>query len=141
MDTLCLIPFLFITYLLMEIIEHKISIKAQQGIKKAGIAGPAIGAILGIIPQCGFSSAASAFYAGRVITLGTLFAVFLSTSDEMIPIFLAGGIPFDQMMIIVVSKLIIGMVFGYVVDGRGVSSVSLMVYMRALFGGVILLYK
>ena len=88
-DTLYLIPFLFVTYLAMEWLEHKAGDKAQNAIKRAGKAGPVIGAVLGVVPQCGFSAAASTLYAGRVITVGTLIAVLLSTSDEMIPIFLA----------------------------------------------------
>lgn len=115
-DTLYVIPFLLVTYIIMEWIEHKLSQKAQEGIKKAGIAGPAIGALLGAIPQCGFSAAASTFYAGRVITLGTLFAVYLSTSDEMIPIFISGGVPVEQMAAIVGAKIAIGMIFGFIID-------------------------
>lgn len=115
-DTLYVLPFLFITYLILEFIEHRMSDKAQDIIIKAGAAGPIIGSILGIIPQCGFSSAASTFYAGRVITLGTLIAVYISTSDEMIPIFIAGGMPIEQMLLIVLSKLIIGIIFGFAID-------------------------
>ncbi|MDO5329217.1 MAG: putative manganese transporter [Coriobacteriia bacterium] len=115
-DTIYVIPFLLVTYLLMEWIEHKLSDKAQESIKRAGMLGPAVGALLGVIPQCGFSAAASVFYAGRVITLGTLFAVYLSTSDEMIPIFIAGGVPIEKMITIIGIKLGLGMVFGFIVD-------------------------
>ncbi|MBQ6585770.1 MAG: arsenic efflux protein, partial [Coriobacteriales bacterium] len=85
LDTLYLIPFLFVTYLLMEWLEHRTGESTQRAMQRAGAAGPAIGAVLGVIPQCGFSTAASTLYAGRVVTLGTLIAVFLSTSDEMLP--------------------------------------------------------
>ena len=96
-DTLYLIPFLFVTYLAMEWLEHKAGDKAQNAIKRAGKAGPVIGAVLGVVPQCGFSAAASTLYAGRVITVGTLIAVLLSTSDEMIPIFLAAQVSLSTM--------------------------------------------
>ena len=85
-DTLYIIPFLFVTYLAMEWLEHKTGGKAEAAIQRAGAAGPFIGAVVGVVPQCGFSAAAATLWAGRVITLGTLFAVFLSTSDEMLPI-------------------------------------------------------
>lgn len=117
MDTLQVIPFLLVTYLILEYIEHRMSNKTQSAIKKTGSFGPLIGSALGIIPQCGFSSAASTFYAGRVITIGTLFAVYLSTSDEMIPIFIAGKIPIVDMLIILVIKFVIGVVVGFVIDG------------------------
>ena len=79
-DTLYIIPFLFVTYLAMEWLEHKTGGKAEAAIQRAGAAGPFIGAVVGVVPQCGFSAAAATLWAGRVITLGTLFAVFLSTS-------------------------------------------------------------
>ena len=94
-DTLYIIPFLFVTYLAMEWLEHKTGGKAEAAIQRAGAAGPFIGAVVGVVPQCGFSAAAATLWAGRVITLGTLFAVFLSTSDEMLPIFIAEQVPPD----------------------------------------------
>ena len=78
-DTLYLLPFLFVTYLAMEWLEHKTGSRTQEAIRRAGVAGPVAGAVLGAVPQCGFSAAAATLYAGRVVTLGTLFAVFLST--------------------------------------------------------------
>ena len=116
LDTLTLIPFLFVTYLAMEWLEHKTGIKTQEAVRKAGTAGPAIGAVLGVVPQCGFSAAASTLYAGRVITLGTLFAVYLSTSDEMLPIFIAEQAPMGTIVSVLVTKLIIGMVMGFAID-------------------------
>ncbi len=115
-DTLYLIPFLFATYVAMEWLEHKTAGRTQRAIKNAGTTGPIIGAILGVMVQCGFSAAAATFYAGRVITLGTLYAVFLSTSDEMIPIFLAEHVPLNTILMIVGSKVVIGMIFGLIID-------------------------
>ena len=80
-DTLKIIPFLFLTYLLMEFIEHKASGRTVALLEKSGKAGPAIGGVLGVLPQCAFSAVAANLYTGRVISLGTLIAVFLSTSD------------------------------------------------------------
>ena len=86
LDGIKLLPFLFLTYVVMEYMEHKTSQKAGIMLQKAGKWGPVLGGIIGMVPQCGFSAAASNLYAGRVITLGTLFSVFLSTSDEMLPV-------------------------------------------------------
>ena len=115
LDTLRLIPFLFLTYLAMEAIEHKAEVKTEEWIERAGSSGPFIGALLGAFPQCGFSAAASTLYAGRVISLGTLFAVYLATSDEMLPILIAEQEP---MLIVKIlgAKVIIGMVMGFIVD-------------------------
>ena len=115
-DTLYLIPFLFVTYLAMEWLEHKAGDKAEDAVRRAGAAGPVVGALVGIVPQCGFSAAAAPLWAGRVITLGTLFAVFLSTSDEMLPIFLAEQVAPATILKIMGVKLMIGMVMGFVVD-------------------------
>lgn len=115
-DTLYLIPFLFVTYLVMEWLEHKTGAKTQKAIRHAGAAGPVVGAFLGVVPQCGFSAMAAMLYAGRVITLGTLFAVLLSTSDEMLPIFLAENVAPNTILSIMGAKVIIGMVMGFVVD-------------------------
>ena len=115
-DTLYLIPFLFVTYLAMEWLEHKAGGKAEEAVRRAGAAGPVVGALVGVVPQCGFSAAAATLWAGRVITLGTLFAVFLSTSDEMLPIFLAEQVAPMTILKIMGVKLMIGMVMGFVVD-------------------------
>ena len=115
-DTLYLIPFLFVTYLAMEWLEHKAGDKAEEAVRRAGAAGPVVGALVGIVPQCGFSAAAATLWAGRVITLGTLFAVLLSTSDEMLPIFLAEQVAPMTILKIMGVKLMIGMVMGFVVD-------------------------
>ena len=116
LDTLKLIPFLFITYLVMEWVEHRTSDHTQTAIRKAGRLGPLVGGILGVIPQCGFSAAAASLYAGKVITAGTLIAVFLSTSDEMLPILLSerAGIGFITKVLIV--KALYGVIAGFLVD-------------------------
>ena len=116
MDSVKLIPFLFLTYLLMEYIEHKTKEKTKETIKKSGKFGPFFGALLGIVPQCGFSVSATNLYAARVITLGTLIAVYLSTSDEMLPIFLSEGVAIDVIIKILAIKLVIGMIAGFLID-------------------------
>ena len=115
-DSIKLVPFLFITYLIMEYIEHKTKEKTKQTIKKSGKLGPLIGSVLGIFPQCGFSVSATNLYAARVITLGTLIAVYLSTSDEMLPIFLSEAVPIDIILKILAIKLVIGMIAGFAID-------------------------
>ncbi len=115
-DTLYLVPFLLLTYLAMEWLEHKAGSRAEEAVRRAGAAGPVVGALVGIVPQCGFSAAAATLWAGRVITLGTLFAVFLATSDEMLPIFIAEQVDPLVILKILGVKLMIGMVMGFVVD-------------------------
>lgn len=115
-DAIKLLPFLFITYLIMEYIEHKMGEKSKKAIKKSGKYGPIIGSILGIFPQCGFSVSATNLYAGRVITLGTLIAVYLSTSDEMLPIFISEAVPPIVILKILGIKLIIGLIAGIIID-------------------------
>lgn len=115
-DSIKLLPFLFITYLIMEYIEHKTSEKAKETIQKSGKFGPFFGSLLGIFPQCGFSVSATNLYAARVITLGTLIAVYLSTSDEMLPIFISESVPITTILKILGIKLVIGMVAGFLID-------------------------
>ena len=103
----------------MEYIEHKTGDKTKNIIKKSGKWGPVFGAILGIFPQCGFSAAAANLYAGRVITLGTLIAIFLSTSDEMLPILISEAAPIDIILKILATKLVIGIIAGVVIDFVG----------------------
>ena len=116
LDSIKLIPFLFIAYLIMEYIEHKTSQKSRETIKKSGKFGPLIGSFLGIFPQCGFSVVVTNFYAGRVITLGTLISVYLTTSDEMIPIMISEAVPLWTILKILFVKLVIGIVAGFVID-------------------------
>lgn len=115
-DSVKLLPFLFITYLIMEFIEHKTGDKAKNIIKKSGKFGPLFGGILGIFPQCGFSAAAANLYSGKVITLGTLIAIFLSTSDEMLPVLISEAAPIAIILQILAIKLAIGIVIGFLVD-------------------------
>lgn len=116
LDGIKLLPFLFVTYLAMEYIEHKAGSKAERMIRKSGRFGPMIGGVLGIVPQCGFSAAAANFYAGRIITLGTLFAVFLSTSDEMLPILISEQVSLGVIWKILGIKVLISMVAGFLID-------------------------
>lgn len=116
LDSLKLLPFLFLTYLLMELLEHKAGERVQKAISRAGRAGPAIGSALGLIPQCGFSTALAGLYAGHVITPGTLLAVFLATSDEMLPIFLGEGVPVPRILTVLGLKLVIALLVGFTTD-------------------------
>ena len=106
LDTLKLIPFLFLTYLLMEFIEHKAEDKTRAFVTRAGRLAPLAGGLFGAVPQCGFSAAAANLYTGRVIGLGALIAICLSTSDEMLPILISGEIPFYKVMLILLYKVI-----------------------------------
>ena len=115
-DALKLLPFLFVTYLIMEYIESKASDSFNATVSKAGYFGPVIGGLLGAFPQCGFSAAAANLYAGRVITAGTLIAIFLSTSDEMLPIFLSEQIDIKIIAAILGLKVLIGAVWGFIID-------------------------
>lgn len=115
-DTLKLLPFLFITYLIMEYIEHKTSNKIRETIKKSGRFGPLFGAVVGIFPQCGFSVSATNLYAARVISLGTLISVYLATSDEMLPILLTESVPIATILTILGIKLFLGIVAGFIID-------------------------
>lgn len=115
-DSLKLLPFLFITYLLMELLENKASDKSLKVIKKSGKLGPILGSLLGIVPQCGFSAAAASLYAGKIISIGSLIAIFLSTSDEMLPILISSAAPINLIIKILLIKLIIGIIFGVIID-------------------------
>lgn len=116
LDTIYIIPFLFLTYILMELIEHKASGKTKGFLEKSKLAGPIVGGALGILPQCGFSAAAANFYTSRVITLGTLVAVFLSTSDEMLPILISGKLPFGKIASILLYKALVAIAIGFIID-------------------------
>lgn len=115
-DTLSLVPFLLVTYLALETLEHVAGDRVNGAIKRAGAAGPVVGSLLGIVPQCGFSAMAATLYAGRVVTLGTLVAVFLSTSDEMLPLLLAEQVPVQTLAMLLASKALIALVTGFIVD-------------------------
>ena len=116
LDTAKLIPFLFITYMGMEYLEHKAEKHTTGMLEKAGHFGPLIGAAVGILPQCGFSAAASSLFAGGVISVGTLIAVFLSTSEEMLPIFISEGVHPATMLRILATKAILGLISGFLLD-------------------------
>ena len=115
-DTLSLVPFLLVTYLALETLEHVAGNRVNGVIKRAGAAGPVVGSLLGMVPQCGFSAMAATLYAGRVVTLGTLVAVFLSTSDEMLPLLFAEQVPVQTMAMLLASKALIALVTGFIVD-------------------------
>ena len=115
-DGIKLLPFLFLSYLLIEYIEHKSSKKIEKTLSKSGKYGPAVGALLGCFPQCGFSVTASNLFSGRVITLGTLIAVFLATSDEAIPVLLSHPNNWGEILKLLLFKLLIGMIAGFVID-------------------------
>ncbi len=116
LDTLKLLPFLFLTYLLMELLEHKAGERAERVLTRTGRFGPVIGALLGLVPQCGFSGAAASLYAGRVVTLGTMLAVFLATSDEMIPVFLSEQVAAPVILAVLGIKLLVAVLVGFVAD-------------------------
>lgn len=115
-DALKILPFLFITFLLLELLEHKLNNKTKNVISKSDKVGPIIGSLLGVIPQCGFSVVATNLYITRVISLGTLFSIYLSTSDEMLPIMLSQNVSFKTILIVLLIKVITGMLFGFVID-------------------------
>ena len=115
-DTLSLVPFLFVTYLALEALEHAAGNRVNAAVRRAGAAGPVVGAALGVLPQCGFSAMAATLYAGRVVTLGTLVAVFLSTSDEMLPMLLAERVDASSVATLLAAKAAIALISGVVVD-------------------------
>lgn len=114
LDTLKLLPFLFISFVIMEFIEHKINSKKK--LQKINKYGPLAGAVLGLVPQCGFSVLGATLYSAKVITLGTLFAIFLSTSDEMLPILIANQTDIETIIKLLFTKFILGLSFGILVD-------------------------
>lgn len=115
-DSVKMLPFLFVSYLIIEIVEHKSSDKLQKILSSSGKYGTVVGSILGLIPQCGFSVTASNLYSSRVITLGTLIAVFLATSDEAIPVLLSHPNNVSSLIKILVVKLVIAIFFGFIID-------------------------
>lgn len=116
MDSLKILPFLFITFLIMEFFEHKMNNKTKNSIKKAGKLGPLLGGILGGFPQCGFSASATNFYATRIISLGTLISIYLSTSDEMLPILISQKADISLITKLVGIKVLVGTFFGFIID-------------------------
>lgn len=115
-DCAKLLPFLALSYLVVEYAEHKMSTRTKEVIYRAGKAGPLLGSLVGIIPQCGFSAAAAGLYAGGMVSPGTLLAVFLSTSDEMLPVMVSEGIAAGTIGRILCTKVVAGTVIGLLVD-------------------------
>ena len=111
-----MLPILFLAYLLMEFIEQRAGEKINRVVAKVGVAGPAIGGLLGAVPQCGFSGAIAGFFAAGIVTMGTMMAVFLSTSDEMLPILISSRIPAGEIVKILLFKVIGGILAGFVID-------------------------
>ena len=119
-DSLKLFPFLYLAYLLMEVLEHKAKHGTEALIRKAGRLGPLFGGVIGAVPQCGFSAAASGLFSGRLITIGTLIAVFLSTSDELIAVaassVASGKITVTKLLVILAVKVGFAIIVGFIVD-------------------------
>jgi len=115
-DTINLLPFLFIAFLFIELLEHKFSDKTKAIINKSGKFGPVVGGLLGVFPQCGFSVIATNLYITRVISIGTLIAIYLTTSDEMLPIMISRKVDFKIIVIFILIKLISGIMFGLLID-------------------------
>ncbi len=113
-DLIKIIPFLFLAFLIMEYLEH--GINKKRNVLKNKKVGPLVGSILGVIPQCGFSVAATNLFASRVITIGTLLAVYLSTSDEMLPLLITGGANVKTIVFVLLIKIIVAIIFGYLID-------------------------
>lgn len=116
LDTLKILPFLFIAFLIIELIEHKYNNKSKKIIEKSNKLGPLIGGLLGCFPQCGFSVLATNLYITRIISLGTLISIYLTTSDEMLPILLSSGANLKTIITIITIKLLIGITIGFLID-------------------------
>ena len=117
LDTLKLLPFLFLAYLLLEYLEHRAGDGMERFLGRAGRCGPLIGAGLGLVPQCGFSAAAAGLYSARLISVGTAVAVFLSTSDEMLPVMLGGRVPWHTVLAALAVKFAVALAVGFACDG------------------------
>lgn len=115
-DSATLLPFLFLTYLFMEYVEAHAMEGVTNTVARVGGWGPLFGGITGIVPQCGFSAAAAGLFSGGVISLGTMLAVFLATSDEMLPLFISHGLNFGTMAKIIGVKIGIAILSGFIVD-------------------------
>lgn len=115
-DGIKLLPFLFVAFFIIEYIEHRYQDKSLDIVKKTGRFGPLVGGILGLVPQCGFSVLATNLYVTRIVSLGTLISIYLATSDEMIPVMLAGKMDFKTILIALLIKLVVGMLCGFIID-------------------------
>lgn len=119
LDSLKILPFLFLAFVIMELLEHRANGKIERFFAKAGKAGPAAGALLGCVPQCGFSVLCANLYSGGVVTLGTLIAVFLSTSDEAVLLLAAAPQQLPALFKLLLCKVVIAVAAGYLVDFFG----------------------
>ncbi len=115
-DSLKMLPFLFLAFLIIELIEHKFSDKTKEVITSSGKFGPLLGGLLGAVPQCGFSVLATNLYITRIVSLGTLIAIYLSTSDEMLPILISHNVAISEIIKLISLKVIIGIIIGFVID-------------------------
>ena len=115
-DSLKLIPFLLVAFLIIELLEHKLNNKTKNIITKSKKIGPIIGSLLGVIPQCGFSVMATNLYITRIITLGTLISIYLSTSDEMLIIMISEKVEISLILKILLIKIFFGIVYGLIID-------------------------
>ena len=115
-ETLKIIPFLLIAYIIMEFIEHKASDKVKAFLTRSGSLGPLVGGALGAVPQCGFSSVTANLYCAKIASLGTVVAVFLSTSDEMLPILISSTVPVGITVFILLYKVAVGVAVGFIID-------------------------
>lgn len=115
-DALKVIPLIFIIYLLIEYFEHKNNTALSHTLMKSGKLGVVYGALLGSVPQCGFSVIAADLFSKKSISLGSLLAIFIATSDEAIPIILATPAKAHLLIGLIASKLIIAIISGLLVD-------------------------
>lgn len=115
-DSLKLIPFLLVAFLIIELLEHKLNNKTKNILTKSKKVGPIIGSLLGVIPQCGFSVMATNLYITRIITLGTLISIYLSTSDEMLIIMISEKVEISLILKILLIKIFFGIVYGLIID-------------------------
>lgn len=115
-DSIKLIPFLFVAFLIIELLEHKFEKQSKNIVSKSGRVGPLVGSLLGLFPQCGFSVMATNLYTTRIITLGTLISIYLSTSDEMLPILISRNADLSVILMLLLVKFIIGMISGFIID-------------------------
>lgn len=116
LDSIKLLPFLFVAFLIIEFIEHKLSDKTTKAIVKSNKFGPLLGSVLGIIPQCGFSVVATNLYITRIISLGTLISIYLSTSDEMLPLLISHNVDASIILSILGIKVFVGFLCGFIID-------------------------
>ncbi len=116
LDALKMSPILFLAYLFMEFLELKAGEKLNKTVAKVGYAGPLLGSLFGAVPQCGFSGAVAGFYSAKIVTLGTMIAVFMSTSDEMLPIMLSSKVELSLILKILAVKILGACLCGFIID-------------------------